>query len=112
MESRLDEVEAGRVEWTQMMEAFYPSLLEWIDHARETADVAWVKRCLRRSRMFSHGPNRVKTKRTYDDYKTFTDVKATTEEGELLQSDRGEMLLKCVVATIIKSRVGLFLSCS
>ena len=26
-----------------MMEAFYPSLLEWIDHARETADVAWVK---------------------------------------------------------------------
>ena len=46
MEARLDEVEAGRVEWTQMMEAFYPSLLEWIDHARETADVIWVARCL------------------------------------------------------------------
>ena len=35
MEARLDEVEAGRVEWTQMMESFYPSLLEWIDTLRK-----------------------------------------------------------------------------
>ena len=89
MESRLDEVEAGRVEWTQMMEAFYPSLLEWIDHARETADVAWVKRCLEALSHVQSWAEPVKTaKRTYDDYKTFTDVKATTEEGELLSSDR------------------------
>ena len=95
MESRLDEVEAGRVEWTQMMEAFYPSLLEWIDHARETADVAWVKRCLEALSHVQSWAEPVKTaKRTYDDYKTFTDVKATTEEGELLSKRQGEMLFK------------------
>ena len=93
-----------------MMEAFYPSLLEWIDHARETADVAWVKRCWRRSRIFSHGPSRENCERTYDDYKTFTDVKATTEEGELLSKRQERCFLKCVVATIIKSRSRLFLS--
>ena len=44
----------------------------------------------------------VKTaKRTYDDYKTFTDVKATTE-GESYASDRERCFLKCVVATIIR----------
>jgi DNA topoisomerase-1 len=45
METRLDEIEEGNLEWTDMMQAFYPSLLEWIDHAKETADPAFVARC-------------------------------------------------------------------
>ena len=67
MEARLDEVEAGRVEWTQMMESFYPSLLEWIDHAKETADPQWVARCLEALSNVREWLEPVKTtKRTYD----------------------------------------------
>lgn len=95
MEDRLDEVEAGRVEWTQMMESFYPSLLEWIDHAKETADPQWVARCLEALSNVREWSEPVKTtKRTYDDQKTFMDIKETTESGELLSKRQGEMLFK------------------
>ena len=95
MEARLDEVEAGRVEWTQMMESFYPSLLEWIDHAKETADPQWVARCLEALSNVREWSEPVKTtKRTYDDQKTFMDIKETTESGELLSKRQGEMLFK------------------
>ena len=95
MEARLDEVEAGRVEWTQMMESFYPSLLEWIDHAKETADAQWVARCLEALSNVREWSEPVKTaKRTYDDQKTFMDIKETTESGELLSKRQGEMLFK------------------
>ena len=63
--------------------------------SHETADVAWVKRCLEALSHVQSWAEPVKTaKRTYDDYKTFTDVKATTEEGELLSKRQGEMLFK------------------
>ena len=95
MEARLDEVEAGRVEWTQMMESFYPSLLEWIDHAKETADPQWVARCLEALSNVREWSEPVKTtKRTYDDQKTFMDIKETTDSGELLSKRQGEMLFK------------------
>lgn len=95
METRLDAVEEGQVEWTQMMEEFYPSLLEWIDHAKETADPAWVARCLEALAQVKEWAEPVKTaKRTYDDRKTFEDVKETTEAGELLSKRQGEMLFK------------------
>ena len=95
MEARLDEVEAGRVEWTQMMESFYPSLLQWIDHAKETADPQWVARCLEALSNIQEWSEPVKTtKRTYDDQKTFMDIKETTESGELLSKRQGEMLFK------------------
>ena len=95
MEDRLDEVEAGRVEWTQMMESFYPSLLEWIDHAKETADPQWVARCLEALSNVREWSEPVKTtKRTYDDQKTFMDIKETTDSGELLSKRQGEMLFK------------------
>jgi len=95
METRLDAVEEGKVEWTQMMEEFYPSLLEWIDHAKETADPVWVARCLEALSQVQEWAEPVKTaKRTYDDRKTFEDVKETTEAGELLSKRQGEMLYK------------------
>ena len=95
MEARLDEVEAGRVEWTQMMESFYPSLLEWIDHAKETADPQWVARCLEALSNVREWLEPVKTtKRTYDDQKTYIDIKETTDSGELLSKRQGEMLFK------------------
>ncbi|QBG49125.1 type I DNA topoisomerase [Verrucomicrobia bacterium S94] len=95
METRLDEVEAGKIEWTEMMKEFYPSLLEWIEHARETADPAFVEKCFRALENVTEWAPAVKSgRRTYDDHKTFEDLKEKVNEGELLSKRQGEMLHK------------------
>ncbi len=95
METRLDEVEEGKVEWTEMMESFYPSLLEWIDHAKETAEPAFVAKCFAALENVSEWAPAVKSgRRTYDDCKTFEDLKEKVGEGELLSKRQGEMLHK------------------
>ncbi|MBN2783864.1 MAG: hypothetical protein JXR25_03480, partial [Pontiellaceae bacterium] len=95
METKLDNVEEGKVEWTEMMKEFYPSLLEWIEHAKETADPALVEKCFNALGHVSQWAEPVKSgRRTYDDRKTFEDLKETVEEGELLSKRQGEMLHK------------------
>jgi len=95
METKLDNVEEGKVEWTQMMEAFYPSLLEWIDHAKETAEPAFVAKCFDALSNVSEWAEPVKSgRRTYDDHKTFVDLQEKVGEGELLSKRQGEMLHK------------------
>lgn len=95
METRLDNIEEGKIEWTEMMEEFYPSLLEWIEHAKETADPELVAKCFRGLENVTEWAAPVKSgRRTYDDRKTFEDLKAKVAEGELLSKRQGEMLHK------------------
>lgn len=95
METKLDEVEAGKIEWTAMMKEFYPSLLEWIDHAKETAPPELVARCFDALGNVTEWMEPVKSgRRTYDDHKTFEDLKEKVGEGELLSKRQGEMLHK------------------
>ena len=95
METKLDNIEEGKVEWTQMMEEFYPSLLEWIEHAKETAEPALVAKCFEALDHVSEWAPAVKSgRRTYDDPKTFEDLKEKVGEGELLSKRQGEMLHK------------------
>ncbi len=95
METKLDNVEEGKVEWTQMMREFYPSLLEWIEHAKETADPALVSRCFEALGHVTDWAPPVKSgRRTYDDQKTFEDLKETVAKGERLSKRQGEMLHK------------------
>ncbi|MEN7973976.1 MAG: type I DNA topoisomerase, partial [Verrucomicrobiota bacterium] len=95
METKLDNVEEGKVEWTEMMESFYPSLLEWIEHAKETAEPALVAKCFDALENVSEWAPAVKSgRRTYDDHKTFEDLKEKVGEGELLSKRQGEMLHK------------------
>ena len=95
MESRLDDVEEGKIEWTDMMGEFYPSLLEWIEHAKETADSALVQKCFEALGRVTAWAEPVKSgRRTYDDRKTFEDLKEKVGEGELLSKRQGEMLHK------------------
>ncbi|MEI6891129.1 MAG: type I DNA topoisomerase [Pontiella sp.] len=95
MESKLDDVEAGKIEWTEMMKEFYPSLLEWIEHAKETADPAFVGQCFQALEQVAEWAPAVKSgRRTYDDSKTFEDLKEKVGEGELLSKRQGEMLHK------------------
>jgi DNA topoisomerase-1 len=95
METRLDDIEEGKVEWTKMMQEFYPSLLEWIDHAKETAEPAFVEKCFDALGHVTEWAPAVKSgRRTYDDHKTFEDLKEKVGEGELLSKRQGEMLHK------------------
>jgi DNA topoisomerase-1 len=95
METKLDNVEEGKIEWTKMMEEFYPSLLEWIDHAKETAEPAFVQKCFDAlSNVTEWAPAMKSGRRTYDDHKTFEDLKDKVGEGELLSKRQGEMLHK------------------
>lgn len=95
METRLDEVEEGRIEWTAMMKEFYPSLLEWIEHAKETAEPAFVAKCFEALSSVTDWAPAVKSgRRTYDDQKTFEDLQEKVKEGELLSKRQGEMLHK------------------
>ncbi|MDF7824134.1 type I DNA topoisomerase [Pontiellaceae bacterium B12227] len=95
MESKLDDVEEGKIEWTEMMKEFYPSLLEWIEHAKETAEPAFVAKCFQALEAVTEWAPAVKSgRRTYDDHKTFEDLKEKVGEGELLSKRQGEMLHK------------------
>jgi DNA topoisomerase-1 len=95
METKLDEVEEGKIEWTAMMKEFYPSLLEWIEHAKETADPALVAKYFQALGHVDEWAPSVKSgRRTYDDHKTFEDLKQMVGEGELLSKRQGEMLHK------------------
>ncbi|WP_372808425.1 type I DNA topoisomerase [Pontiella sp.] len=95
MEHKLDEVEEGKIEWTDMMQEFYPSLLEWIEHAKETADPAMVAKCFQALEAVREWAPAVKSgRRVYDDRKTFEDLKEKVDEGELLSKRQGEMLHK------------------
>ncbi|MEE9369748.1 MAG: type I DNA topoisomerase [Pontiella sp.] len=95
MEAKLDAVEEGKIEWTDMMQEFYPSLLEWIDHAKETAEPAFVSKCFQALENVSEWAPAVKSgRKTYDDNKTFEDLKEKVNEGELLSKRQGEMLHK------------------
>ena len=95
METKLDDVEEGKIEWTDMMQEFYPSLLEWIEHAKETAEPAFVAKCFEALGHVAEWAPAVKSgRRTYDDNKTFEDLKEKVGEGELLSKRQGEMLHK------------------
>jgi DNA topoisomerase-1 len=95
MENKLDEVEEGKIEWTDMMQEFYPSLLEWIEHAKETAEPALVAKFFQALEVVSEWAPAVKSgRRVYDDRKTFEDLKEKVTEGELLSKRQGEMLHK------------------
>lgn len=94
MEEKLDKVEEGGVEWTQMLGEFYPSLEQWIVDARETAEPAVVAKLLEALGHVTEWKEPVKRgRRTYDDQKTVAELKEQTEEdGKKLSVAQGKML--------------------
>ena len=44
MEEKLDEIAQGKMEWTSMMNNFYPFLCDWIEHVK--ADSSLVNELL------------------------------------------------------------------
>ncbi len=93
MEEKLDKVEEGGVEWTEMLGEFYPSLERWIVDARETADPAHVSKIVEALSHVKEWAEPVKRgRRTYDDQKTVAELAEKNEAGELLSIAQGNML--------------------
>ena len=90
---KLDKVEEGGVEWTEMLGEFYPSLERWIVDARETADPAQVSKVIEALSHVTEWVEPVKRgRRTYDDQKTVAELAEKSEAGELLSIAQGNML--------------------
>ncbi len=76
MEEKLDRVEDGSVEWTDMMKAFYAQFLGFLEGARDMADTAATKDILVALDQIKEWAAPVKRgRRTYDDRETVQSVR-------------------------------------
>jgi DNA topoisomerase-1 len=76
MEETLDRVEAGSVEWADMMKKFYAQLLEWLEGARDMAEPAETQSILEALAEVTTWAEPVKRgRRTYDDRETVQSVR-------------------------------------
>ena len=95
MEEKLDEIAQGKMEWTSMMNNFYPFLCDWIEHAKEKADSSLVNELLDALSHVSEWAEPVKSgKKTYDDHKTYLDFKDSSNNNEDLTAKQGDFLFK------------------
>jgi len=93
METRLDQVEEGRIEWTRMMKEFYPSLLEWINNARETASAEEVNKYFHALESVTEwNPPVKRNNRVYDDAKTVKELREDVANGKKLSKRQAKML--------------------
>ena len=77
-----------------MMKEFYPSLLEWIEHAKETADPAFVQKCFQALENVVEWAEPVKRgKRVFDD-KEFIDSLSGQFKAKGALSERQVAALK------------------
>lgn len=90
MEELLDEVEAGKVEWHQMLADFYTRFLEWMKNARgPAADVAKVERVLSvLEQVKEWGPETKRGKRTVGDRRFTVSIRKQLNDAKKPLSQR------------------------
>lgn len=90
LENTLDDVESGKVRWTDMMHEFYGSFQGWLEKAKAPpADVGQVTRMLDLlDGVREWAPPVKRGKRTYDDAKFVASVREQLEAGEKPVTDR------------------------
>jgi len=90
MESELDHVEEGNVEWTQMMTKFYTRFSEWMDHAKvPPADMNKVNAVLGLLQQVTQWTPEVKQgKRKYSDERFVNSIREQITKNEKPVSDR------------------------
>ncbi|MDR2849359.1 MAG: type I DNA topoisomerase [Verrucomicrobiota bacterium] len=90
MEESLDEIEAGGVEWTDMMSDFFGKFSLWMEHAKEPpADIGKVSAVLALlDQVNIWGPEVQRGKRKYSDGKFVASVKEQLDAGEKAVSDK------------------------
>ena len=97
METRLDEIEAGDLEWTDMLAKFYESFAVWVKEAKcygapeHEKAVAVIEKLAAIQKW--EDPVKV-GRRTYDDSKFFNSVKDKYEETKVLTAKQWGVLLR------------------
>lgn len=100
MEAELDQVEEGKMEWTQMMKEFYGSFVGWVEKAKgPPADVNKVRGLLDLlDGVKNWAPPTKRGTRTYSDEKFVISVREQLDEGSKPVTDRQlEALLKLAI---------------
>ena len=90
MDDELDHVEEGRVEWTQMMAAFYTRFMHWMEQAKEPpADLNKVMAVLAMlNDVTAWTPEVQRGKRKYSDERFVSSVREQLEKGEKPITDK------------------------
>jgi DNA topoisomerase-1 len=95
MEEKLDLIEEGRVEWTDMMDTFYKQLLEWLEGARDMADPDATRDLLNALDQVGTWAEPVKRgRRTYDDREIVQSVREKFEEEKQITQRQQQMLFR------------------
>jgi DNA topoisomerase I len=95
MEATLDEVEEGKVDWTEMLGTFYQSFLGWVEKAKSPpANLNKVQDLLAMlGEVNEWAPATKRGKKTYDDAAFVESVKEQMAAGEKPLTDRHEEAL-------------------
>ncbi len=90
MEELLDEVEAGKVEWHQMLADFYARFVEWMKQARgPDADIGKVQRVLSALEQVKEwGPETKRGKRTVGDRRFMVSIQKQLNDAKKALSQR------------------------
>ncbi len=92
MEESLDQIEAGGVVWTAMMEEFFRQFKHWMDLAKEppadAGKVSAVLALLEQVKEWAPEVQRGNSKRTYSDERFVGSVREQIEKGEKAVSDK------------------------
>ncbi|MGE4488466.1 MAG: type I DNA topoisomerase, partial [Kiritimatiellales bacterium] len=95
MEEKLDKIEEGSVEWTDMMDTFYKQFLDWLEGARDMADPEVTGEMLAALEQVKEWAEPVKRgRRTYDDREIVASVREKfAEDGQITQRQQ-QMLFR------------------
>ena len=96
METSLDEIEKGSIEWVAMMDQFYKTFLVWMEKAKgPPADPAAVKKMLELLDVVKEwGPETKRGKRTYSDKLFVESIKKQLESGKAVSERQIDALKK------------------
>jgi DNA topoisomerase-1 len=95
MEEKLDKVEEGTVEWTDMMGEFYTQFLEWLEGAKDMADPDETIAALDALKNVSNWDEPVKRgRRTYDDAEIVASVREKFEEDGKITARQQQMIFR------------------
>jgi len=95
MEEKLDKIEEGSVEWTEMMGTFYKDLLGWLENARDFGDEEVSSKLLETLSQVKNWIEPVKRgRRTYDDCEIVKSVREKFTEAGRITERQNQMLFK------------------
>lgn len=95
MEEKLDKVEEGSVEWTDMMDTFYKQFLDWLEGAKDMADPEETSSVLDALKNVQTWDEPVKRgRRTYDDNQIVESVREKFEEDGKITARQQQMIFR------------------